>query len=1078
MSLFDERSTFGAQYNFNQVGYNSQRQQWGTTQPILTRWVVQPKGTAEQALFGEIVASNVLHPPEVLNQLAYGVGHGIGLSLPIPQPGVTASVLNLGNQKYVIGAQILSKHGKYLYSATRAKTNLGVPLPSALQPAVKSAGGFVRVGGFCSQPDLSSGSSLLDRILIPGSLNTINPTTSVETSVEPISSQAIVSSRNICSIVPMSSATAELLGSKQLEDSARITENIREQDLILIDPVNKQQARVDIPTPTREQTFKLELLRTLQSQAESALGVETGRGLSYPALYTLAHSAWTDAALVEAFKLIETVESNPTFIKILGIISKINKYLPAARRLANILFPSNGNPSLSTAGTITDLGSLKIVPTYQGEIDRFNKFLPLGLQLTYSPDAMTLRLGNKFLATREIPFEFTLEFQAYVNLVNSYLPGDIHWEWGFNEPPQLLIICKGLAININRGLLVADVALDASTLVKQHLNCASADTRFSATLVNNQLVINSVPIANQNSGNSQLQTQLLSALPSIVNFKNGALSINPTGIKDLIQNGLNTALPPGLQLGLKMSPNGLLSGINLGPLQAKRNSATSWELSVPNATSLVSGISVLQTLGVIPVDLNFLRQAVVEIASVYAENKQDFIDMFDGKDVVGSILDSKLAKFKLDYSTGVAITQLPPALDEPVGYGPNYPQAPEAWSELSDVTATLTTSGFDDAEAIRNFTKRPTLEGALLPLRSFAESAINSLRSNNNTNEIAPQLGRSTSGVSIRDGQVPTASKVNYSLIPSLCANTGKLIPPVTGEGFAVDINNLTPLISGFEYTQDHPATPLQLAVVGTIDPQSSRDALEVQLIETGLGDTASRVLNTLDTMLYPRRTFFKSLQIDQDEPDDLIPGVDYQPLVEHYEQAVADSRDATERQLAPIANNFQPNPIDLIEVIQAAGNLPTQQILAGILVAAAPSATPTSEVNKIGTVRILERLDCQSLTATFSDLTEVTAPHLFPAYASKYGVTAASAVNYLIDPAQLLNLVDRTEPKLAPAVERLLTGDLAGFFMQLIWAKTGADIYNSPLAYLALQTNVRSYYGGAVPSSNPAREWLKDISK
>jgi hypothetical protein len=53
----------------------------------------------------------------------------------------------------------------------------------------------------------------------------------------------------------------------------------------------------------------------------------------------------------------------------------------------------------------------------------------------------------------------------------------------------------------------------------------------------------------------------------------------------------------------------------------------------------------------------------------------------------------------------------------------------------------------------------------------------------------------------------------------------------------------------------------------------------------------------------------------------------------------------------------------------------------------------------------------------------------------------------------------------------------MLGFFQQLIWAKTKVDIYNSPLAYLALATNVRSYYGG-VPSSRPSREWLKEISK
>jgi len=1070
-SLFDERSSYSTQFNFNQVDYNAQRQLNATSNPALTRWVIQPKSTTDQRRFNELIGTNIFHPPEVIKQLSFGVGQGIGLSMPMPQAGTTATVLNLGNQKYAIGAIILAPNPKYVYSSTRAKTNLGTPLPSAFKPAITSAGGWVNVGPFCSIGDLTTLDTDLQSPLTPGSLSTIDPFTSIKSKVEPISSTTLVNSRNICSLTPMSSLTNEQAAADALKAASDTLKDTKENDLHLIDPVSKIQSRQDTPTLSRQQQFKLQVLQQIQQSAQNAIGVEAGRAASYPLLYTLANAAWSDPVLTEAFKQIAIIEANPTFAKILEIQRTVNKYLPIAKQVLGFLFPEKGAPALDTFGTTADLGTVTITPNYQSTVTRLNLFLPIDLQLRLDASGSTLILGT-YTAKLNTPFPFTDDFKAYVDRVNAYLPSDLIWKWGLGEPPRLLILAKGIAINLSLGLLVSNTALDAATIVNQHLSCASVDMSLRVAIADG---VTTASFSNADSAPNALQDELFSALPNLLSFTNDKIEINPDGLLNLQQSVLNTVLPSGLQIGLKAATDGSLEQINLGPLQATRTSATSWTFQVPNANNLASGLGVLQSIGVIPPDLNYLQTALVNFGSLYEHNKQLFVDVLGANNIVDSILNSPLAKFQLDYTSGIAITQLPDTTIP--GYGPEFPESPEAWNELSDVSLTIASSGYSDPTALENFTARPTLQGTFLPLLTFAESQLSTSRSNNNVNDTYSQLGRSDSGVSISSGLVASPTGVNYSLLPSLCADTGALLPPTTGEPYGIILPaSNTPLISGFEYTAENPATPLQLIVVDTIDPQSNRDALEVQLIETGLGELASRVLDTLDVMLYPPTTYFETFEVDKDEPDNLIPGVDYVSAVETTEWRLPNPLDLTERNLQPIASNLNPSVIDLIEVIQSIGNLPTQQIIGGLLVTVSPS-TVLREVSKISQGRIRELLDCQSLNPYQAALGSLKTSSDFPTYAQSYGILDAQPANvYMQAPNQLLDLIKQTEHRLVPVVEQLLAGNLPGFFQQLIWAKTGADIYNSPLAYLALQTNVRSYYGQAVPSSNPSDEWLKEL--
>jgi hypothetical protein len=333
---------------------------------------------------------------------------------------------------------------------------------------------------------------------------------------------------------------------------------------------------------------------------------------------------------------------------------------------------------------------------------------------------------------------------------------------------------------------------------------------------------------------------------------------------------------------------------------------------------------------------------------------------------------------------------------------------------------------------------------------------------------------------------VPTISGVNYTLLSSLCADSSALFPDKS-EFFAVPVSEEVPtVLSGFEYTQDTAATPLEIQIDDTIDPQSSRQILEAQLIETGLGDLASDTLDALDIFLYPKTFEFEISQVDNE--DELQYGVIdlelelQQPSSVGERQVdvvlVPDIKDEIESQLEPIDLNLEPSVVDFINVIQTIGNLATDQVLAGLLVAIIPAAEPNLAVEAIGAKRFKYLLDCQTLTTFASSLNQLKQGQDFVSYAQEYGVPVSSPITYLTDPVKILDIVDQTEPRLSPAVERLLTGDMFGFFQQLIWAKTKVDIYNSPLAYLALATNVRSYYGGAVPSSRPSREWLKEISK
>jgi hypothetical protein len=1074
MSLFDERQQFATQFNFHQVDYHNRQQQRKAQDSSQTRWVVQPKRTNEQALYGEFLASNIFHSSEVLRQLSFGVGAGVGTSYPLPQPGTTVTVLNVGNQKYTIGAQTLASKIDFLHTLTRAKANPGLALPSPLAPAIKSAAGHVSTRAICSQGDLESLSKSLEPVRMPASLATIDPFTTIESSITPIETNAFIQNRNICSITPMSSITQQWLARQQLLNSAAVVADVESKDLYNIDPVDKATARVDIPNRTRESEFKLQVLTALQEQVQGAIGVEAGRKAAYPVLYELSNAAWTDPSLKEAFGLIAQVEQNPSFLQAKEILAKVNRYLPVAQKIAGVLFPPATNQlSVTSNGADTNLNTLTIKPNYQSEIARINKFLPLKLQLTLSLDQDQLKLGS-FTANLETSFDFNTAFVDYVTQINTYLPADLDWIWGLGQPPIILIICKGLAISKFKGLLVADQALDAKAIVAQNLNCASTEVEITPVTTPAGVEYSLTQNQPQPNNNSQLQSDLLAAVPNLLQFKNGKLDVNRLAVAGLQEKILNTVLPSALQLKLEVNDVGYFSKINLGPLQATRTTSSSWTLEVPSSTKLLGGLDILDTIGVIPPSLKFLREAAPQLASIYAEHKSEFIDALSGQDPVGELLDKTLSKFSLDYTTGIKLEQLPP----PVDYGPN-PEPKQLWSQLSDVQQTLASPGIVDEEALRTFTERPTLNGNFLPLLSYAEEQFNSRRNAPSNQDELVKLGRSTSGVSIRTGEVPTITGANYSLLASLCTDNQKLDLPTEPELFALPAKpEADPVLSSFDYTKDYAATPPEVAVTDTLDPQSSRDALEAQLIETGLGEIATRILSVLDTFVYPPTLKFVTEIVDSDGEEDLVAYVDYTP--EEFNSIFIEPNplDRIERELEPISEDLEPSVLDLINVIQAAGDLGTQQVLAGLLVAAFPQLQPENQIQQVVDRRFQERLDCDSVDLFTTSLNQIKTPADFVPYAQEYGVVAKPALTYITQPETLLDLIDQVEPRLGPAIEQLLTGNLFGFFQQLIWAKTKADIYNSPLAYLALATNVRSYYGGAVPSSRPVREWLKEISK
>lgn len=1076
-SLFDQRTQYSSQFSFHQIDYHNRQQQIKTQDSSQTRWVVQPKGNNTQALYGEFIASNILHAPEMLRQLSFGVGQGVGTSYPLPQPGTTVTVLNVGNQKYTLGAQTLAPKADFLYTLLRAKRYPKLPLPSALKPAITSAAGYVSTGALSSQPNLSELQFKREPVLMPASVNAIDPFTLQQQSISPISESAFINRRTICSVTPLSTITHQYLANRHLQDSATTLSNATANDLYLTNPSTGETKRVDQPTLQRQQQFKLEILTTIESHVQQALGFELGRKSAYPVLYSLSNAAWTDPSLKAAFDLIQLVEQDPNFLKLKAITDKINRYLPIAKKISNVFFPAQSNQlSIQTFGATANLDTLSIKPNYSDEISRFNKFLPTNLQLSLNQDQTRLTLGSFTLATNQ-SFAFSEPFQSYVREVNSYLPDNLDWTYGFGTPPLLLIICKGIAISTNLGLLIADAALDAAAISKQHLNCASAEVTIAplTTAPDTTYSVNSNPT--NSGGNSFLQAELFAAVPKLFQLRNGKLDIDRQGVAVLQQKVLNVALPAGLQVKLETNPSGYFTNINLGPLQAKRTSGTSWTLEIPNPTNLLGGLDVLETMGVIPPSLQFLRQAVPQLASIYSEHKSDFVDLLDGQDLIGDTLDKTLAKFKLDLSTGIKLEQLPPELPEPVDYGPN----PEVvWNKLTDVQQTTATAAFEDDTALRTFTQRPTLNGNFLPLLVYAEEQLTSGRNHQNNNDTLVKLGRSTSGVSIRDGTVPTSTGVNYSLLANLCANNSALSLPLSPEPFAIEkVSSTIPTpLTSFEQTKDYQATPPELLVIGTIDPQSNRDALEAQLIETGLGDVATAALAALDVLFYPPQLEFNLTIIDPDVEDTAIRYVDYLPNEIYTPEPKDVFFDRAELDLAPIDSDINLSAVDLVNVLQAVGNLGTKQILAGILVATIPEITPAAQVAAVTQARLKYRLDCESLQPFDLSLGQIKSSADFVNYAQEFGITAAPALSYLTAPAKLLELTDQVEPRLSPALEQLLDGNLFGFFQQLIWAKTSADIYSSPLVYLALATNVRSYYGGPVPSSRPSREWLKEISK
>jgi hypothetical protein len=1028
MSLYDVSRDYARQFSFNQLGYPAQRQALGNSQAVVTRWVVQAKNTLLQNLQQRQIATNVNSGTRNLITPSYGIGPGLGMVFPKSAPGTTITALPIGTEVFNLGASNISPTGNSVYTYSRSQAYLGVSLPSGLTTNVKHAGGYSYTSGISSQASFDwTEFSYLN--IIPGASTTVDPLTSSNyQSIPHIAST--VSSTSVYSTAQLDSVSSQLISLAKIATNNKAYLKAQEVVVGAIDPVDKREAEAAIigteeEVRARSKQFKLEALRSLADLASLALASEVGASAAYPALYALANSAWLDKTNVEIFKQIAAIEANPTFKQIAGLVSTVNKYLPQAQSIYNFLFPSSG-PKLVTQGASIDLGTLTIKPNYQPQLDRINNFLPVAHRLTLNAEQTELKLGAFVCALGSI-FPFDLKFRNYIDATNKYLPSDFKFKYGIED--RIILVTPGIVISQAQGLLIADKALEVGKLLTANLKCGNyaepeivvAASNFTSSS-NTTVVKDSVRI---------LRTTLLSTLGGTFDWDASPPKPNVRGIANLAEKFLNTALPDNLPIKLGTDSNGL-SSIGLGLLQARRTSATTWEFSLPTVNDLNSGIEVIASLSPTPPDLTFIRESLGQLTSFYQEHRKEFINFFGGQDVVGNLLRLPKSKIKLDLSTGIRLEG-------------KFGKPEEDFADLGDIATTTISGGYLDAQAVANFTQRPTFAGSLLPLLSWLDSALERNASNGS-------LGRSDAGLSLVTGKIVTNNGTNYSLLASLCLDVGTLIP--TGELDPLGDTDSTGS-TGLDNVVDNPAEPLAAEPTGTLDPQSTRDLLEAQLIQLGLAERAENLIDSLDTFLYPPVFEF-------DDDDNVV--------------EVVDDRDRSERELDPIAIDLTPSFGDFLNVVEALSDLPAQQLLGGLTVSGGLE-TATAPVARATAIRYRERLDCQSLTYYQSALQTTATTEDFPTYATSYGIQARPFQEYVDNPIAVVDLLDNVEPRLRPAIERLLIGDLVGFFRQAIWAKAGVDIYYMPRQYLMLQTNVRGYYGGAVPSSNPTRDWQDELT-
>jgi hypothetical protein len=1031
MSLYDVSRDHARQFSFNQLSYPSQRQALGNNQPVLTRWVIQAKSTLTQSIQQRQIATNVNAGKRNLITLSYGIGPGVGMSFPKSAPGTTTTVLPIGTDLFDLGASNRSQTGKELYTYSRAKANLGLPLPSALSSSILNAGGFTYTAGISSQ-ESTNWQQFTHLNIIPGSTTSTNPLTSQQNQVNVSGKNEISSSVSVYLTSELTKPGDAAKNGRALIESAKAYREAQESIEGDIDPVAKvATAAVLIGTydevRARARKFKLEALRSLADLAKTALDSEAGSNAAYPALYLLAKESWLSDVTTSIFKQIAILEQSATYKELVGIANKVNKYLPQAQAVYNFIFP-NKEPIISAAGVDVNLNSLKLQPSYQQQLENINRFLPQILWLKIDDRDRQLALGD-LAVQREKGLEFDNTFRERVRQINLYLPTEFKFIYGINE--KVLLVTPGIVISQNDGLLIADAALDISKLVESNLNCSNY-LQPTAKVANGGLSVTSTTARVSNSV-LNLQSNLLSTLAGTYDWDANPPKANPRGVANLAEKLLNTALPDNMPLKISTDKNGLKQ-IDLGLLQVKRTSATSWEFAVPSAYDLNSGLDIISTLSPTPPDLTFIKESIGKVTSFYQEHKQEFINFFGGKDVVGNLIRLPKSKLKLDFKTGIRLEGVFGGEDKEVS---NY-------ADLEDVETSTITGGYLDKAAVENFTQRPTFKGSLLPLLSYLDESFERQRT-------FGTLGRSDAGLSLETGKIANSRQNNYALLAALCAQTDRVKP----QGETDPIGESTNASTGYDLVDENPAEPLTAEVVGTYDVQSTRDLLEVQLIELGIADRAGNLLDVLDDFLYPET-------YEYDDDDNVV--------------LVTDNKDAVEKELDPLEPNSVTNFKDLLKVIETVGDLSVQQVIGGLGVSLNIDR-PAAAVTRATAIRYRERLDCQSLNYYQANLESLTDVGSYRDFGSSYGIELEEALVYVNDPFKLLNILDNIELSLRPALERLLLGDLAGFFRQVIWAKSGVDIYYLPRQYVRLQANVRGYYGGAVSSSNPTRDWQDSLT-
>lgn len=1109
-SNFDSWREHAANFEYNQVGYFGDRQVKETTNAQLTRGLVQGVSSIEQQRFNKVLISTLGRSPQVISKLASSAGQGYGIFTPPPQPGTEVILYKTGNQSYLLGSESSAANPDQIYSYKLAKSLPHKILPPSFLPTVQYPNSQTSVGGMCGL-QINPATAILDPLsTVPSYVHLVDWQKGLEFKYTPVGLRKIIQGEAGLGVAPLATITDSAASQMNIARAVKCTQDFLQADSLiqLYDPLTNspiQDPEVLSPygpttsTPavfatrgtelTAEQAqalakkqraveFKTQALIEIQKQASDLLRTEFARNLTYPALYGLAKQAWVEDALVKIFDFETILFKNSTYQQIAKVVKTVNKALPYAQRLLAIT--SGLTTHFQYSGTTVNVDKLTIKPEYFSTINTLNQYLPSNLKLEITET--TLKLGSAFIVNLGIPFPFTEEFKSYVNLVQHYLPTDLRWKWGIDNPARALLIAKGVAVSSNLGLLLQDTAVDLAKMIDYSLGCsfpAQTSTIVDSTQIVQARPISTItPIENTDSDALKLfKSTMLSQIAGSVNWVNNQPVLYPDKIVAMAQQAVNTILPPGLQLGVAVSGLGKIKeGITLGPLSFKPKEDGSWSISVPSVHDLKSGVEIINSVGIIPADLQYLLNASVELKSIYDEAKADFRDPAETQAEeaalkVKTAADAAIKQLSIDYNTGAPII------------GPNVvlPAPTPDWEGINDTLRSIMGGGGLEPIAEGVFTGKPSQRGTFLALVSVSEKLINNHSQDSSSAQAL--LGRSDAGVSLRTGEIPTSSGTNYPFFASLCYDRGILIAnteepnPFNPVSIAPDPSiEIDPFklgfISGLEYTNEIPATSPAIVVDDQIDPQSPRDALEQDLIELGLGRTASTVLDALDRFLYPPTFEYIQVEIDTDVETD-------NPEIEIVLDPIVSTLDIVQQELQPVSPTLMPSVKDFIEVVQAAGDLATQQILGGLLVAQ-ELTRPAVEVEKVVQRRLSYKLDCESTSGYAQNLAIVNSlsPEInFPVYASQYALTVNPSATYTTNPAAILNLLDKTEPKLAPAIERLLGGDLFGFWRQLLWAKTGTDLFHSPTEWVRLNTLTRSYYGGAVPSSHPTREWLKQIS-